>query len=670
MPIHTVRLRPGIDVEMTPTLNSLGWSQSQLIRWREGLPEKLGGWSHLSTPFVGTARGLHAWSDLSGNPYLAVGTEQRLQVLVNGTLEDITPIQAITGPTLPFQTFAGDTLINVNDPAYAPGVGDWVDIVTLTYVAGVILQGPYQVVSSNSGTQYSIRNTVPPTDSVSGGVTLQFSSTTSSPIINVTLGQHVFATGDTISVAVPTTVGGVTLSGTFVVTLRNGAATITAPGTATSAQTVSENGGAVELQYHVPTGLVSNTAATGYGIGIYGKGIYGVGQSTTNFLNPLRQWALDNWGAFLIGNYTGSTLYFWNPLSQGIGGGNPAAVPTAGQTPSAINWSFVAMPQQIAVALGADPGTGTLDPNLIRWSDVSDFTTWNATATNQAGSFRIPTGSKIVGGLQGPFFGCIWTDVDFWIMQYLQPPLVFGFTKIASGVGLLAPRGAAVLNGVVYWVSQDNFYKFDGSGVSIIPCPVWDIFFKNLNLQQKEKVVCAPNSVFSEIAWYFPSSTGTGEVDSYVKVNTLEGSWDYGTLPRTAWIDVNVFGPPIGADLNGLLQQHDVEGIYDADGQPLVSSIQSGFMSLSDGTFQVFIERLIPDLIITGGTKKVTLTVLVQNYPSDPIVSINFPVTPQTPYLITRLRGRVAGVKITSTDTGVFWRLGALRYLAQPAGRR
>jgi hypothetical protein len=666
VPINTVRLRPGIDVEMTPTLNSMGWSQAQAIRWREGLPEKLGGWSHINgiVPFTGIGRGLHAWADLNGVPYIAVGTEQRLQTLSSGTLIDITPIAATSNITMPFTTTALSTTITITDPTRNPNVGDWINIITLSYVNGISLQGFFQVTSIVSANQYTITAPSAATSGGTGGVTLNFSVTSGSPTVTFTLGAATFQQGSFITIGVPTPIAGLTLSGSFPVSVSGTTNTFTAGATATSTANASENGGAVRVQYLAPTGLVSNTPASGYGIGIYGLGLYGGNQPSPTALNPLRQWALDHWGAFLIGNYTGSTLYFWNPASSG------PAIPTAGQTPSAINWSFVAMPQQMAVTLGADPGNGILDPNLVRWSDVADFTTWNASSANQAGSFRIPTGSRIVGGLQGPFFGCIWTDVDFWIMQYLQPPLVWGFNKIANGVGLLAPRGATVLNGVVYWVSQDNFYKFDGSGVTILRCPVWDKFFKNLNLQQKEKVTCAPNSVFSEIAWYFPSSTGTGEVDSYIKVNVLEGSWDYGTLARTAWVDVNVLGTPIGADLNGNLQQHDLEGVYDADGQPLTSFIQSGFMSLSDGTFQVFMERLIPDLILAGGTQRVTITVLVQNYPSDPIYSVSFPVTPSIPYLITRLRGRVAAVKIASTDLGVFWRLGALRYLAQPAGRR
>jgi hypothetical protein len=131
---------------------------------------------------------------------------------------------------------------------------------------------------------------------------------------------------------------------------------------------------------------------------------------------------------------------------------------------------FVAMPEQILVAWGSVASGEQQDPLTVRWSDALDYTNWTVTITTQAGSFRIPTGSMIVGGIQGPQQALIWTDLDVYAMQYLGPPLVFGFNKISTGCGLIGQHAVCTLRGIVYWMSSGNFFQLGGRGVQEIPC--------------------------------------------------------------------------------------------------------------------------------------------------------------------------------------------------------
>lgn len=667
MPLQRLQLQPGIDVEKTPLLNSGGWSSSNLIRWRDGLPEKYAGWTHLNqTPLIGTGRGMHAWADLLSNPYVAIGTDQRLQLLSGGTLFDITPIRLEHLVTPIFSTVITSTTVTVTDANNGAVTGDWINVQIPVAIGGMIIQGFYRIVTVVDANNYTITAATAATATVvNGGTVPSFTVTNGSANVLTTLVLHGLIVGSQFNVNQSTLVGGLLIpAGTYTVTAPVTANTFTfvPGGVATSNASASEAGGKVDIQYLLSTGGTSPVTSGGYGIGIYGAGVYGIGSSGGTTVTPLRQWFLDNWGQDLIGNYTNGPAYLWvPPLST-----TPATPVPNG--PLFMTASFVAMPQQIFVALGAEAG-GSQDPSLVRWTDVADFTDWNATATNQAGSFRIASGSRIVGGIRAANFCFIWTDVDFWVMNYIQPPFIFGFSKIASGCDLIASRAAGIFQSMIYWVSNNNFFLFNGSNVQIIPCPVWDKFFLTLDRTQKDKIHIAVNSWHAEITWFFPSLSGGGEVDSYVKYNARESLWDYGALSRTCWHDDNPLGAPMGVDAAGLIQQHE-QG-FDADGQPMLPFIQSGFMSISDGTFFTFVERLLPDLILQGGTQRVFISIITQNYTSDPLVTYGpFAITPAIPYIVPRARGRVAAIRIFSTDLGVFWRIGAIRYLGQQAGRR
>lgn len=674
MPYQSIRLRPGIDVEQTPTLNSSGWSSGNLIRFYNGLPQMIGGWQHISTtPLVGVCRELHAWADLTGVPYIACGTNQRLELFQGGTIYDITPIRATSNISPSFSTVMNSTTVKITDTANGAEVGDWVNINVPVSVGGIVLQGFYLVTNIVDANNYDVVAAMSATSTVNnGGAVPVYDTTNTLTVVKVTLSNHGYSTGDVYTNQVATTVGGVTLSAhsSYTVgTIINANSFDINPGqTASGTNTGAENGGDVQIMYLIASGPASDTALTGYGIGAYGAGPYGMA-SGASIIEPLRQWFLDNFGQILIGNYTGSTLYQWVPPNTL---GNVATIVTGSDVPQTVNISFVSTPTQQMIVLGSDPvGGGSLDPNLVRFSDVGDYTVWTPLSSNQAGSYRLPSGSRIVGGLSGPQYILIWTDVDVYLMNYIGAPLVWSFTKISSGCNLLSSKAAGVFENIVVWAAPDSFFIFDGNAVRVLPCTVYDYFFNNLNRTNEDKVFCAINSYFSEATWYFPSNGGTGEIDSYVKYNIRENIWDYGTLERTAWVDENVYGAPIGVDQNGILQQHETG--YTADGSLIPAFITSGNMSIAEGSFFTFVERVIGDFVTTGGNQSVAITFTMQDYPNGSTQvygPYTWTKTNGPPYSIVRGRGRVMSITISSNDLGSFWRVGDIRYNGSPAGSR
>lgn len=381
-------------------------------------------------------------------------------------------------------------------------------------------------------------------------------------------------------------------------------------------------------------------------------------------LTDQKDWALDNWGEYLIASPLGGEIFYWNPADTN---GHAVVVPNA---PLVNEGCFVAMPQRQIVAYGST-FTGFQDPMLVRWCDLGNFTNWVGTVTNQAGSYRIPKGSKIVGAIQGPQQGLLWTDLGLWSMQYVNLPLVYSFNEIATGCGLIGRKAVGTLSGEVYWMSQSQFFKLSGNGVEPMPCPVWDVAFQDADPDYSGNIRCAPNSRFGEIAWYYPTIGSGGVPTRYVKYNALLGQWDYGTLTRTAWIDQSVFGPPIGADSNLKVYQHETSN--DADGAAITSSFQTGYFAVQDGDLKTFVDQVWPDMkwgLYDGSQNAtVTITFLTADYPSDTPRSYSYTVNQNTQFVTPRLRARLVAIKIESNDLGSFWRVGNIRYRYQPDGK-
>ena len=103
MPITSLKFRPGINKETTSYSNKGGWNDCDLVRFRFGYPEKLGGWEkYSSNTFLGSSRSLHSWANLEGNKYLGIGTEIKFYIEESEDYNDITPLRrkVVSGVTV------------------------------------------------------------------------------------------------------------------------------------------------------------------------------------------------------------------------------------------------------------------------------------------------------------------------------------------------------------------------------------------------------------------------------------------------------------------------------------------------------------------------------------------------------------------------------------------
>jgi len=552
-------------------------------------------------------------------------------------------------------------------------------------VGGLILFGLYPCIAASSTTfQIAALDTLGDpalaTSSVAnGGLVAEFDTVSGSSIVTVTLNDHGFAVGDTYSVLIATTVGGVTLTGDYIVQSVPTVNTFTIQAAQNASATTSGfiNGGDARYIYYVAYGPLPE--GTGYSVGGYSVGGYSTGAApvaAAGFPVEASDWSLSNWGEILIASpdtsslltfdtEPGGPIYQWSPTTSFQ---NAQIIP---QAPVSNHSVFLAMPQRQIVALGST-FTGVQDHLLIRWCDLNNFNSWVATPVNQAGSYRLTKGSRIVGGLQGPQQGLIWTDLALWSMQYVNLPDVYNFNEIATGCGLIGKKAMAVLNNTVFWMSQSQFFVFAGDGVKPLPCTVWDFVFQELDTTQVSKIRAAANSRFNEIAWYFPTQSGGGEVNAYVKYSLSTGGWDFGYLSRTAWIDQSVLGPPIGGASSGVIFQHETSP--NADGQPMTASFQTGYFTLQDGDLLSFIDQVWPDFKwgYYNGAQNASLlmTFYVADYPGQtPRVHGPYTMTQATQYITPRLRGRLVSIKFESDDIDTFWRIGAPRYRVTPAGK-
>lgn len=755
MPSITVKLIPGVNVEKTPVLNEAGISISNLIRFRDGLVEKIGGWVKFYNFVVGgIVRCLHAWQALNSDKFLGVGSTTNLSVIKDGVLTNITPQQytsnvnpnfsttassstvvivdsnltsstttydsvffatpvsvggLILSGLYPIASVAGTTTYRITAQANAattrenlaisnitqanPGVVTYVgadDIANtnLVYIFGVggmtqVNGGIYAVAGLNSGAntfQLGTTNTTGFTAYTSGGTVSpaavpKFTTASGSPAVTVTFQAHGLVSGDSFTFPISTTVGGVTISGTYPVTSVTDANNfvITVSSAATSSTSAFMNSGQVRIIYYITLGPTS--AFSGYSIGTYSSGGYSTGTSLAVLTGtPITSsdWTLDNWGEDLIAVPDGGAIYYWQPNRGFL---NAQLVSTG---PLFNTGAFVSMQTQMLICYGStqvDEVGSHQDPLLVKWSDIGDFTSFVTSTTSQAGSRRLPTGSKIVGGLSASQQELLWTDIDLWAMSYLGSLAagVWGFTKIGDNCGLIAKHAAVRLGPNVYWMGASNF--FTGTGQPI-PCTVWDKVFQNLNTSFKQNIQAFGNTPFNEAWWEYPSSASvTGENDSYAKVNTLTGWWDYGPLPRSTGIDSSVLGNPIYADpTTGYLYQHE-EG-YDADGSPINSFFESGWFTLSDGEIFSFVDWIRPDMkwqTADGSTTGASLqiTIYTADYAGDtPLAHGPYTMTQATRFINTRARGRFAKIRVSSGDLGSFWRIGGIEIRTAPDGRR
>ena len=622
MPLKKTIFRPGINREGTAYDNEGGWFDCNLVRFRQGRPEKFGGWEKLSSAtYEGTARALHGWISLGGTKYLGLGTHLKYYVESGTVFNDITPIRSTTSAgDVTFSASNGDATITVTDTAHGAVQNDFVTFSGAATLGGnitaAVLNQEYQIATIVNANSYTIE------------------------------------------------------------------AKDTSGSTVTANASDSGNGGSsVVGTYQINVGLDVYVPGTGWGINGWGEGTFGSTSSLSD-TNQLRLWTHDNFGEDLIINPRNSGIYKWtenNGVStravelSGISGAN--LVPTKGLQ---VITSEV---DRHLIVLGADPisgtsRTGTIDPMLIAFSDQENELEFEPLSTNTAGSLRLSSGSSIIGAVKSRQEILVWTDTALYSMQFVGPPFTFAINLINEGTGLVGPNAAVTAPSAVFFMSYNNFYAYNGA-VQTLPCSVQNYVFGDINLTQSFKINAFTIKDKNEVGWFYCSSSSS-EIDRYVIYNYAEELWFYGQLVRTAWLDSGIENYPRAVNGGYLFKQ---EIGFNDDGSPMTGVfIESSDFDLDDGEKFVFARRIIPDFkfIEDSNNGSVNVVVKTRNFPGDSLTTNSTnEVSSTTQQSHIRARARQMALRIESNDDAtndgnlsIGWRLGATRIDIKSDGKR
>lgn len=633
MALQKIIFRPGINKEGTDYSNEGGWFNSNLVRFRKGLPEKIGGWAKTTTSsFKSTGRALHAWVSLAGTKFIGLGATWKYYILEGAGFYDITPIRSTTAAgDVTFSATNGDATITVSDTAHGAVQNDFV-----TFSGAVSLGGNITAAVLNQ--EYQIATVVN-----ANSYTIEAKDTSGS--------------------------------------------TVTA-----NASDTGNGGSSVVGAYQINVGLDVYVPSTGWGIGTWGSGTFG-SAGTLGLTNQLRLWSHDNFGEDLVINPRMGGIYYWDTSAKTLGTDRAVALSDlsgANLTPTKALQVLVSDIDRHVICFGADPlndggtaRTGTIDPMFIAWSDQENITEWEPKSTNTAGSFRLSAGSAIVGATRARQETLIWTDTSLYAMSFVGQPFTFSVNLVNEGVGLVGPNAMINTPKGVFWMDKKGFYSYSGN-IQQLQCSVDAYVFGDLNQTQNYQIFGFVNKAFDEVGWFYCSGEST-VLDRYVVYNYEEGTWVIGNLTRTCWLDEGIFPDPkatySSSDV-GYLYDHETGN--DADGSAMTDVfIESSDFDIDPAGDQFqFISKIIPDIKFTGsgstGTGGQTAEIVLKkrNYPGEDLTTaVTGSCTSNTTKIDTRVRGRQAVLRIQSNDddttkTGMSFRIGAMRLDIKPDGMR
>jgi len=621
--------RPGINREGTDYSNEGGWFNANLVRFRKGLPEKIGGWAKATlNTYQSTVRALHAWVDLSLSKYLGLGATWKYYIREGDNFYDITPIRLTTAAgDVTFSASNGSSTLTITDTAHGAQQNDFV-----TFSGAATLGGNITAAVLNQ--EYQIAT-----------------------IVN---------------------------ANSYTITAKD-----TSDTTVTANASDSGNGGSsVVGAYQINVGLDVYVESTGWGVSTWGAGAWGSSTAITA-ANQLRLWSHDNFGEDLVINVRAGGVFYYDISAATLGTTRAVALSDlagANLTPTKALQVLVSDVDRHVICLGADPisgssRSGSIDPLLVAWSDQENVTEWEPLPTNTAGSLRLSAGSQIIGALRARQETLIWTDTALYSMSFIGQPFTFGVNLVNEGVGLISPNGAINTPKGVFWMDKKGFYTYNGS-VQDIPCTVQNYVFSDFNESQAFQTFGFVNKEFDEVGWFYCSGTST-VIDKYVVFNYEDGTWTIGQLTRSAWIDEGIFNNPMATYTTsnvGYLYNHETGN--DADGVAMDNVfIESSDFDLADGEDFQSIRRIIPDIKFTGngGTgQTVNVVVKTRNFPAESLsTATTATCTSSTSKIDTRIRARQAVLRVESDDDntagnniGVGFRIGVTRMDVQPNGRR
>ena len=703
MPLKKLLFKSGVNRENTRYTNEGGYYESEKIRFRQGTPEKIGGWLQISSNiFLGICRSLWSWVTLAAQNLTGIGTNLKFYIENGGAYYDVTPIRKTSTLTNPFATSTasnsgGNTTVTITDANHGAINGAYITIYysgAAPTVGGVTVPvGEYAITYLTANT-YSITLTGTASSSTSGGGTVYVSyQVNPGPEYALPLvgwGAGPWSSGTWGNSATSTNAlqlwnqmnyGQNLLYGTRGGPLYYWDANTGYQNTAFVVTIASP--GVFTLGYSLPNGTAVTLATTGFlPTGLVPGTVYYVINSsgTTCNLSTTYGGSAINTSGTQSGTHSIAARGY--PLAS-IGGSD-------GYAPLYQNSFTVSDASRFTLVFGTNDYNSTaLDPMLIRWSDQESLTTWFPAITNQAGSLRLSHGSEIVTTVQSRQEIVVFTDSSLYSLQYLGPPIVWSSQLLGDGLSIAGPNVVTLASGVVYWLGTDKFYKYDGR-IQTLSCDLRQYVFNDINQTQSQQFFASTNEGFNEV-WWFYCSANSNVVDKYVVYNYLENVWYYGTMGRTAWLDSGLNNYPIAATYSQNLVWHE-NGVNDCTdsvtGLPIESYILSAEFDIEDGHNFGFVWRMLPDLKFVGSTAanpQVTMTLYpLQNSGSgynNPLSvggnayatstrTSTYPIEQYTGQIYTRVRGRQMAFKIEGNQLGLQWQLGAPRIDIRNDGRR
>ena len=722
-----IKFAPGIDKQDTAVGAEGRWVDSDNVRFRYGLPEKVGGWQSLLTDtLVGIARKQHAFVDQDGNRYVAIGTDKFLIIYFEGQFFDISPLAtAISGATF---TFNGTTSVTLTtSAAHNISVGDIIRLTGTTLPGGTtgvttatFDDTNFQVLSVPTSTTLTIQAATAGSASSGGSVTINPFEVVGPAAQSYGYGYGVGNYGGTITGAAQSTLDG-----------------------GLAADTNGNNGSATQIRLASTTGfpatggtiavgseLITYTGVSGVeltGISRAQKGtssaIHSTGATVTNAteftgwgdavdagtitLEP-GLWSLSNFGDVLVATIANGKTFTWDS-SIAARLSTRASTTTSGfqttNNPTATRTTLISPTTRHLIHFGTETTIGTpstQDDMFVRFSEDENINAYTPEATNTAGTQRLQDGTKIMGALVAKENILVWTDNALYTMKFVGAPFTFGFEQVGTNCGLIGKNAAIEIDGVAYWMGNNGFFSFDGT-VNTLPCSVEDYVYDDVDTTKGQQVNAGINNLFTEVIWWYPTA-GSEFNNRYVVFNygetgqnTPMGNWYTGTNTnsiRTTWIDSLVYPRPYATAFNSsntgtfpvisgetglgqsvLFEHESGTDQVNPDGSvtALTSFIQSFSFSLQKDQAEVFLalRRFLPNFKVLTGNNQITLS--IKDFPSQDDIETAlspFIITSSTLKVDTRARGRYANIKIENTGVGESWRFGTFQVDIQPDGRR
>ena len=600
-----IKFAPGIDKQDTAVGAEGRWVDSDNVRFRYGLPEKVGGWQSLLTDsIVGVARKQHAFVDNKGNRYVAIGTDKFLLIYFEGQLFDITPfrsnnagvIDSLTSSTLATNSTTVKTCTITTTTDHDLSVGDIVELSSVTLPSGTGLNGTdfedklFQVLSVPTPTTFTIDslNQATAVISTGGTMTVKVYETVGPAAQTYGYGYGVGNYGGNITGALQNDLDGALAadsagnngSGTQIRltsttgfpttgTIAVGNELITYTNIAGNELTGISRGalgtattGTINGQAHSDGAIVTNaTEFTGWGSAV---------EASTVTLEP-GLWSLSNFGQVLVSTIANGKTFTWDS-SIAARLSTHASMTTSGfetridaatdsGNPTATRVTLISPTTRHLIHLGTETTIGdstTQDDMFIRFSEDESINKYTPQATNTAGTQRLQDGTRIMGGLVAKENILIWTDNALYTMKFVGAPFTFGFEQVGTNCGLIGKNAAIEIDGVAYWMGNNGFFSFDGT-VNTLPCSVEDFVYDNADTTKGQQVNAGINNLFTEVVWWYPTQ-GSEFNNRYVVYNYGQnnaqlpmGNWYTGTNTnsiRTTWIDSLVYPRPYATAYN------------------------------------------------------------------------------------------------------------------------